>query len=109
MIAPVVALNVKPGGRVPAEITNVRGAVPPAGLKLPVYGTPTVPVAGMLASVGSGFTVMVAVAELFVPVTAAVNVTMICDVIPAGAVYTTVAPVVFDRLPHAVPDPHASV
>jgi hypothetical protein len=50
--------------------------------------------------------VIVAVAELFVPVTAAVNVTIICDVIPAGAVYTTVAPVVFDRLPHGAPDPH---
>jgi hypothetical protein len=106
VIAPVVALNVKPGGIDPAVITKVKGAVPPAGLKLPVYGTPTVPVGGTLASVGSGFTVIVAVAELFVPVTAAVNVTIICDVIPAGAVYTTVAPVVFERLPHGAPDPH---
>jgi hypothetical protein len=66
-------------------------------------------VGGTLAKVGSGFTVIVAVAELLVPFTAAVNVTVICDVIPAGAVYTTVRPVVFDRLPHDTPDPHASV
>jgi hypothetical protein len=86
VMAPVVALNVKPGGSDPAAITNVNGAVPPAGLKLPMYGTPTVAVAGTLASVGSGFTVMVAVAELFVPATSAVKVTIIWDVIPAGAV-----------------------
>jgi hypothetical protein len=108
VIAPVVELTVKPGGIAPV-ITKVKGAVPPAGLKLPVYATPTVPVGGTLASVGSGFTVIVAVAKLFVPATSAVNVTIICDVIPAGAVYTTVKPVVFDKLPHALPDPHASV
>jgi hypothetical protein len=36
VIAPVVALNVKPGGIDPAVITKVKGVVPPAGLKLPV-------------------------------------------------------------------------
>ena len=46
---------------------------------------------------------IVAVAELFVPVTAAVNVTIICVVMPAGAVYTTVVLVVFDKLPHDDP------
>ena len=107
MIAPVVALKRRPGGSDPEVMPNVSGAVPPLGFRLAVYAVPTVPPGGVPASVGSGFTVIATVLALGVPVTAAFNVTERGVAIPAGAVYTTVAPVVFERLPQAEPEEHA--
>jgi hypothetical protein len=50
------------------------------------YGTPTVPPSGKPVSVGSGFTVIVVVAEFIVPDTIAVTVNDIGTVTPVGAV-----------------------
>ena len=59
VMAPVVALKLRPGGSDPEAMLRVSGAVPPAGFKLAVYATPTVPAGGVPASVGSGLTVIV--------------------------------------------------
>jgi hypothetical protein len=50
---------------------------------------------------GSGFTVILAVLEFPVPVIVAVRVSFSWEVIPTGAVYVTVAPVILVRDPHA--------
>ncbi len=50
---------------------------------------------------GSGLTVMLATLASAVPLIAAVRVTFIWFVMPAGAVYVTVAPVMLEREPHA--------
>jgi hypothetical protein len=85
-ITPVEALKVSPGGRVPEERLSVIGFVPGARTRFMAYGTPTVPPSGKPVSVGSGFTVIVVVAEFIVPDTIAVTVNDIGTVTPVGAV-----------------------
>jgi hypothetical protein len=48
VIAPVVELRARPGGRLPSVRANLYGAVPPVATSTPEYGTPTTPV-GRLA------------------------------------------------------------
>ena len=43
VMMPVVGFNERPGGREPAEIVNVNGAVPPLTDSVAVYGDPTLP------------------------------------------------------------------
>jgi hypothetical protein len=102
-------LKLNPGGKVPAERLNVIGAVPPAGFVPLLYAAPTVPVSVTTVSVGSGFTVIVALLALVVPVTAAVNVTIICVVSPGTAVNTTLVPVVAESDPHVGAEPQLIV
>jgi hypothetical protein len=101
--APVAAFQVSPGGNDPPDIVVVSDAVPPAETIVVLYGDPTIPAGGAPASVGSGLTVIVTVSSLLVSGIAAVSITCIGDVIPAGAVNVVLAPVEAETVPHPVP------
>lgn len=84
--SPVAALKDKPGGNVPLATQVFSGEVPPADTIIVEYAEPTMPAGGAPVMVGSGLTVMFTVSWLLVCGIAAISVTCIGDVIPAGAV-----------------------
>ena len=71
LIEPVDASNVRPGGRLPVLIENVKGATPPVAASAELYATPTWAVLPAQASASGVLTVMV---QLVVVVPAAVPV-----------------------------------
>jgi hypothetical protein len=56
---------------------------------------------------GSGLTMIATVCELLVPERAAVSVTLSCEVIPEGAVYVLLVPVLLETLPQVAAEQEA--
>jgi len=68
VMAPVVAFNVRPAGRLPEEIENVYGPTPPIATSAELYATPTWAVTPGQASAIGADTVIVQLVVAAVPV-----------------------------------------
>jgi hypothetical protein len=89
VMAPVVALRLRPAGSVPDTMVHISGATPPVLARVAEYAVPMVPeasapVAVAIAGAGSTVTVMEAVTEA-VLLDVAVMVTTVAEVTVAGA------------------------
>src|SRR3569833_4704889 len=93
--SPVATLNERPGGRVPLASNVFSCEVPPADTIIVEYADPTIPAGGAPVIVGSGLTVIFTVSWLLVCGIAAICITCIGVVIPAGAVLVFVVFVFF--------------